>query len=449
MPSKLSSIKQIEKYLQTKIPDQSQTKYLGKDFLLRAQKLLALLDNPQEKIKTIHVAGTSGKGSTAYLTSLLLKQKEFKVSFYQSPHILDIRERLQFNNKPLPDKKYIKYFNKLLPAIDKIAKSSSKTPTYFEILVAHAFYSSYKENVDYTILETGMGGTYDATNTIKRTDKVAIITNIGIDHEKILGDSIKAIAKAKADIIKKENLVISAKQKQVVSSILKNKAQKKTASLEFVKPAINLKNISIKTQGTHFDFTFHNKEFKNIKLGLIGEHQVQNAGLALASTILIGKRDGFNLTQKEVHQALKKAHLLGRLNIKSFKNKKIIFDGAHNPQKMKAFTRTLKQLFPKQKLIFIVAFKKGKNYRQMLKLILPLAKKIYITKFFQKNRDLAYLAEKPEVIYKSIKKKKLKKADLTCDSSQALKKSCQEESNTIVVTGSFYLISEILKKITK
>src|SRR3989344_5192458 len=159
----------------------------------RAKQLLSLLGNPQNKLKTIHVAGTSGKGSTAMALSHILVAHGFKVGLTVSPHVYDIRERCQINNRAITTKKFQTYLSQILPVIEKL-KKRTKVPTYFEALVALAFVAFAAEEVDYAIVETGMGGLLDATNTVDRDDKLCLLTKIGYDHTQILGNSLEEIA---------------------------------------------------------------------------------------------------------------------------------------------------------------------------------------------------------------------------------------------------------------
>ena len=148
----------------------------------------------QEKLNIIHVAGTSGKGSTCYLISSLLKFHGFKVGLHQSPHLTDVRERFQMNNKIISEEEFIFYLNKIIPIINMVGKTFHGSLTYFEILVGLAYFIFYDKKIDYVVMETGLGGWFDATNVVERPDKLAVLTTIGLDHANILGKTIEEIA---------------------------------------------------------------------------------------------------------------------------------------------------------------------------------------------------------------------------------------------------------------
>ncbi len=195
---------QILSYLYGFIPDRYSLKFSGQAGIERTKYLLQLLDNPQEKIKVIHIAGTSGKGSTAYLISKLLQHHGFKVGLQVSPHLIDIRERFQINNQLIPEELFVRTFQEIKPTIEKAKNSHWGKLTFFEILVSFAFYFFWKNKVDYAVMETGLGGLYDGTNVVENKNKLVVLTKIGLDHQWILGSTYEKIASQKAGIIKKK-----------------------------------------------------------------------------------------------------------------------------------------------------------------------------------------------------------------------------------------------------
>ena len=200
---------EVRKWLESYIPQTYTKKELG---LGRIKYLLKLLDNPQDKFKSIHVAGTSGKGSTAFYISRLLKESKsqrVKVGLHLSPHLVDIRERLQINGKLVPMNRFIKLLNEIKPVVEVIQKSKPElTPSYFEILVAASFLYFAQSKVDWAVVEVGLGGRLDATNVLN--PEVSVITNIGLDHTDILGKTIEEIAREKAGIIKSDKRQVTS-----------------------------------------------------------------------------------------------------------------------------------------------------------------------------------------------------------------------------------------------
>lgn len=444
---KIQTFKQTLEYLYKQIPISIQSKFPGSIGLERTKYLLHILGDPQDKIKIIHIAGTSGKGSTAYLTSILLKNHNLKVGLSISPHLLDIRERFQINNQLVNIKLFCQRLSEIIHYIDQVAKTKYGKPTYFEILVALAFYIFHKEKVDYAVMETGMGGLYDATNTVNRKDKLAVITRIGLDHTSVLGKTINKIAYQKAMIFQKGNITLSIDQRpqarKVIDIVARNQ---QVTSLKYVEKEINYKNIKTSIDKTTFDWQFKNLKLNDLELGLSGKYQVENCSLALAVAYILSQRDKFILDKKVVRTTLRSAQYHGRFETILLKNKKIIMDGAHNPQKMSAFINSLISLYPNQKFSFLIAFKKGKDYHNMLKYIIPVASKIIVTKFYVDTQDVINLSESPETIANILKKQDFKNDVVIKDLFQALKILLNQD-NVLVITGSLYLLAEVYKKL--
>jgi len=299
---KVLTFQQAENYLNQYIGKGFKYIFQGEAGLERVKKFYKLLGNPQEKIKIIHVAGTSGKSSTCYLISSLLASQGFKVALTLSPHLVDVCERVQINNKKISKKEFVFYLNKIIPFINGPL-------SYFEIMVGLAFYVFADKKVDYAVIETGLGGLYDSTNVISRSDKLSVITKIGLDHTNVLGKTIDKIAFQKAMIINKNSQAISIYQNPKVEKIIREVVEKKQAKIIFA-----------------------NKN--NYKLNLIGDYQKENASLALAAVSYLSQRDGFKLNNEKIKKIFDTANFPGRFDVKKIENKTIIFDGAHNPQKM-------------------------------------------------------------------------------------------------------------------
>ena len=411
--------------------------------LERIRHFLELLDNPQEKIKIIHVAGTSGKGSTAYLTSLLLHACDFKVGFYQSPHLLDLREMFQINNQPISEEKFTSYFIDLLHSIEKAKSGQHGALSSFEILTSLAFYTFWKESVHYAVVETGLGGLFDATNTVRNKDKLVILTKIGLDHTDILGSSITSIATHKAGIIQKGNSVVSIWQDKQARTVIDEIVKSHEAKLFYLKKLVHYTIRTLDIDKTVFDFRFLDTYIGDIHLGLVGEYQAENCSLALATLFLLSKRDHFAPQQDIIQQALQNAHFPGRLEIQKVAGKMVIIDGAHNPQKMASLIKNLKALFPAQNFDFVVAFKKGKDYVEMLQSIAPLANKITITSFHTMNMALVQDAGEPLEIGRALTELGFFSYEIDSNPKEALKIALASSKNPLVITGSFYLIGSI------
>ncbi|KKQ81332.1 MAG: FolC bifunctional protein [Candidatus Moranbacteria bacterium GW2011_GWD2_38_7] len=442
---------QFEEFLKTRIPTR-EALFMGDISLQRAKYFMKLLGDPQNKLKVIHIAGTSGKGSTAYLTSHILQSQGFKVGLSISPHIFDIRERMQINND-LPDKKIIlKYFNQILPAIRKMENCKYGAPTFFEINVALAFYMFAKEKIDYAIMETGLGGTLDATNTVTSKNKICVITKIGLDHTEILGKTISKISSEKAGIIQKNNLVISNQQSVTGKNAIESRCEMQQSPIHSVKNRKNYKIISSTPQETIFDFIFQAAgdlgsgkqiKIKDIKLGLIGAHQAENCSLSLSCLAILSSRDKFKINEPSLRDALKNISIPGRMEIRKIGKQTLIIDGAHNPQKMETFTSNLANIYPQQKFTFLVAFKKGKDFEKMLKNIIPLADSILLTEFSTSTQDNHLSSTDNETISKFLKSHDFQNFSIIKNKQPDIKKNIWQSKKPVVITGSLYFIGSI------
>ncbi len=448
---KIKTFHQANTYLESFIPHNPNISFRGEFGLKRAEYLMTLLGDPQNKLRVVHVAGTSGKGSTAYLTSLILSSLGLKVGLHVSPYLTDIRERVQINNRLIDKKKFIHLVNQLIPVISKMRESRFGKPTYFELTIALAFCAFYQEKVDYAVIETGLGGWYDASNTVERQDKLVILTKIGLDHTDILGKTIDEIAYQKAKIIKKGNFVVSTRQDKSAKRVIDQVAKQNQTKAHYLGQDFYINNIHL-NRTTEFDYCLalkRHQKIDRVQLGLIGHYQAENCSLALTATYLLSKRDKFTWKEDNIRQVLKQARFSGRMDIKKIKGKIVIFDGAHNPQKTAAFTSALQQLYPAKKFTFLLAFKKGKDVNKMLSLIIPMAKKIYVTSFTLRNQDLPQLAIAPEIIGKALLRRGFSPFQVMHYPQEAFYKLIKKEEGIVIVTGSFYLLSVIFQYLNR
>jgi dihydrofolate synthase / folylpolyglutamate synthase len=460
----IKTLPQFEAYLKTRIPTR-EALFVGDLGLQRAKYFMRLLGNPQNKTRVIHIAGTSGKGSTAYLTSRLLQSQGFRVGLSISPHVFDIRERIQIDNQ-LPTKKMIlKYFNQLLPAIKKMEKCSYGAPTYFEILVGLAYHIFAKEKLDYAVMETGLGGRLDGTNTVTNKNKICLITKIGLDHTEILGNTVAKIASEKSGIIQNKNTVISSQSSITSNRIIAAKCQEKNATLYPIVPWKNYRLISATQTETTFDFSFNlNKKnriyqnpttaffwykFKKIELSLIGAHQIENCSLVLACLSILSERDKFTINESAMRSALKKIKIPGRMEIRKIGKTSLVIDGAHSPQKMGALIGSLEKIFPSQKFDFILAFKKGKDFKEMLRKILPTANHIFLTGFSTTNQDDYWNSIDNAQIETFLRKEKFIRFSIIQNNGKEILLTVKKSKKPVVLTGSLYLISSVYKHFKK
>lgn len=437
----IKNYQQAINFLESTVPDKKHS-HSGTLGLLRQIEILRLLDNPQNKIPAIHIAGTSGKGSTCFYLSQLLSSHGFNVGLTVSPHLIDIRERFQINNSLISKKDFVNYLNQIISIINSIDYKKFGKPTYFEILIALAFYIFYQKKVDYMVVETGLGGLMDGSNAITSSDQVCVFTKFGLDHTSVLGKNITSIATQKAGIIHPKNPVFSIYQIKVARDVLSKQANKNKTTVNYVLPNKNFKNIKTKNGFLEYNFSDKNLNLKTLKLNSLGLYQIENSALALSVVNFLSIRDKFELDPKKLRKTLSSVSFSGRMDAKILNGQQIILDGAHNPQKMMALVKSLKKSFPGQKFVFLLAFKQRKDFSKMIRMIIPVASQIIITKFKVVSDYKIQLSQSHKSLEKIFTKLNFSNFKYIPDKSKALS-YVLKTNQPVVVTGSLYLLSVI------
>ncbi len=437
---------QAYEVLSSYIPRGHEFKFPGEIGFIRTKELTRELGDPQNKIKVIHLAGTSGKGSTAIFIHEALRGLGLRVGLSVSPVLYDNFERFQINGEWITESKFVHYFNQVFKAVKKIESKHGK-PTHFEILAVLAYLIFAEEKVEYAVVETGLGGLLDGTNIVTNPDKIVVITQIGLDHTAILGNTLEEIAYQKAGIIHSGNLVVTARQDASVISTIENQVKRVGATLSILEPE------SVRAQAVvprpRFDFEFEGYCVQDIELSMLGTFQIQNAALALATICVLAKRDNIELDQDKVRASLKSAFFAGRMQVVKVSDKEVIFDGAHNPQKMQEFVKNLELYYPGKKHVFVIAQKQGKDYPEILRMITPIAKKIIVTHFNPQTEKQGFVVKSEEVqnIAKIFEEIGYENYQVIEDSLQAYGQALVEVGECVVVTGSLYLLSELYPQI--
>ncbi len=368
------------------------------------------LDNPQSRFKSIHVAGTNGKGSVCTFVSNVLMQAGYKVGSFFSPYITDFCERIQINGK------YISRED--LCRISKKVIDIGVSLTEFEFITAVGFLYFAENKIDVAVLETGLGGRFDATNVIKEP-LVSVITKIGLDHTAVLGDTLEQIANEKCGIIKGDNVVTSYKQPDAALAIIKKHASDVT-----IPNVQELKNVN--TSLLENDFIYKGVYYKT-HLG--GEYQIENALIAIETI----KNCGFNIDEKHIKAGLENAFIPARLEIVS-QNPFIVIDGAHNPDGANALNAALKDY---QNVTAIIGVMRDKNYKDVLSKTLPLCKNAICVK---PNIPRALPADELSVVAQQY----CKNVYISDNSQNALTLAKQKsKGEPIFIFGSLYLASEM------
>jgi len=371
--------------------------------------LLKKLNNPEKKLKCIHVAGTNGKGSVCAMLTSILSNAGYKVGMYTSPHLKKFNERIRIKNKLITDKDIVKYYLRV--------KKYVTNQTFFEITTAMAFLYFYDKKVDVAVIETGLGGRLDSTNVI--IPLISIITNVGIEHTEYLGNTMEKIAYEKAGIIKKNVPVLTAADGIALATIKKISNKKKSKLI-----AVDNKKI-------------------NYKLGLKGEFQQQNASIAIKTIEILKDNDKIKINKKNIENGLKKVSWPGRFQ---FIAKNILVDSAHNPNGFKTLIKELKNI-DYNKLILVVGFSDDKDIKTMSKIII--ADKLIITK------SSNFKAADPKTIKRHFNKNSIMLGNQRFPASTPLiiknpknalnyAKKIASKKDLILITGSIFLVGELL-----
>lgn len=439
----IENYSQAKKFLESSIPHSRSQKYPGLLGLKRMACFLKLLGLPQDKFASIHVGGTSGKGSTCYLIASILKGAGYKTGLHLSPHLQVMPERMQINNQLISQDKFVKLLNEIIPVINRVAKRSKLgQPTYFEILLAISFLYFAQEKVELAVVEVGMGGRFDGTNVLKPA--VVVLDKIGLDHTHILGKTVEVITEDKKEIIKPKTPLITADNSDSVIKIIKKKCRQVQAPFFQLGKDLKYKIKKIDQVGSIFDLRTGENYYQNLKLSLLGQHQVENAALAIGAIEELRKQK-VKIKEGAIRKALAQARFAGRLEILQ-KGPLIILDSAHNPQKMRTLITAFSKLFSYRHLCVIFALKKDKDLTNVLFPLAKIADYFIITKFFAASDVGRHLAKDPEEIAKVLLKIKPKaKFEIQENSQLALKKALKliKKSDALLTTGSLYLVGEI------
>jgi dihydrofolate synthase / folylpolyglutamate synthase len=384
------------------------------------------LGNPQNSFPAILIAGTNGKGSTAVMIASMLQSGGYKTGLYTSPHLTDVRERITVNGRKISRADFSRAFA-------DVDQAGNQPATYFEVLTAAAFLYFQRRQVDIAVLEVGLGGRLDATNICRPL--VSLITNIDFDHMAYLGNTLTAIAREKAGIVRQGGICITAAKQKKVLELLESVCRRRKAGFYRLGRDIKMKR---QTDGL-YTYQGPGRKVNDLSVPLIGRHQVDNAALALSAIEIVGEK-GFPVTCGAIRRGLAKARWEARLEV--LRDKPLfILDGAHNPAGINVLCRALKNDFSYRRLILIFGALADKEYRKMLRKILPLASHIILTPL-QTTRAV------PVATIDGYVKKAGYEAETAQNVAGAVARALElaGEDDLICATGSLYLAGELKNK---
>lgn len=391
--------------------------------------LLLRLGNPQNSYKTILIAGTNGKGSTAVMTASILHSAGYKTGLYTSPHLVNVRERITVDKKDISAKDFSQI-------VTLVKRAINQPVTYFEVLTAAALLYFQQRAVDIAVLEVGLGGRLDATNVCRPL--VSVITNIGFDHTAYLGKSLAAIAGEKAGIIKQRGVCVTAAKQKKVIEVLENVCRRNKASL--YRLGKDMKIVQQKNGLISYCGLYNN--YNNLIVPLTGRHQLNNAALALAALEIAGLK-GFPVNGTAIASGLRSTKWKARLEVLCHRPLFVV-DGAHNPAGISVLCRSLKNDFTYRRLILIFSALADKDYRKMIKKIAPLARIIIIAQL-QAKRAV------PVAIVQECVQKMGYQAIITENVRDSVDRAFDlaGEGDLICAAGSLYLAGEIKQAFPK
>lgn len=401
--------------------------------LERMSQLLGLLDNPHYKFRSIHVGGTSGKGSTCTMIATILQEAGFYVGLHTSPNLQIFNERHMLNGRPASTSKLAKLYAKMKPAIDEVRNSSPfGPPSYFEAQVALTFLLFAEEQVDFGVIEVGLGGDRDATNVLPA--EVAVLNNVGLDHTEILGDTVEEIVLDKRGIIKRRQQVVSGVTQPTVIELVEEKCAEQEARLWLLN-----RDFSVQEAADGYSIALPDVTFDGLTIKMEGAFQATNAAAAVAA---VSSLHDVTIPYSAIRNGLAKATLPGRVEqVQS--NPIVLIDGAHNPDKIQAAVSILEQKMANQRVITVLGLKAGKAATDILPPVMQLSDQIIFTKFEPKGlwngvepEELAALAQAIDPNLPQM---------VEPNGMAALKKalSMAHKDDIVWITGSLYLVGEL------
>ena len=427
--------------------------------LERTEKILAVLGNPHRRFHSVHVAGTNGKGSVAAMVASMLMSCGFRVGLFTSPHMVSFTERIRINTSQISETEVVQLTGEIKEKISAVAARVGE-PTFFEFVTVMAFLYFARRNVDWSVIEVGMGGRLDATNLI--LPEVSVITGISYDHKEFLGNSLSDIASEKAGIIKNSVPVVCSAQEPEVELILRKKADAASSPFFIYGKDFGGTLRSTDITGTRFDYNSEGHAFADLHVPLPGEHQVINACVAVQAFLLCNAHDArrasvqptsgasvqptFGSTLDAVREGLAAARWQGRLELVNGDpgDPPIILDGAHNPNAASALAEFIRKQFTNCRVILIAGIMSDKDIPGILAPLLPLASDIIFTApNYGRSAPPGLLAEHSASLgFQSTVTPSLSDAIASAKKIAFSPLSILSVPAVILITGSFFTIGE-------
>jgi len=396
----------------------------------RVQNLIQALGSPHTRFKSIHIGGTNGKGSTAVMIESVLQDAGYKTGLFTSPHLVEFTERIRVNGQQISEEEVIKILEKQMPFIKKYDS------TFFESTTSLAFDYYAQQKVDIAVVEVGMGGRLDATNIL--TPLLSVITPVGYEHQKWLGDTLIEIAGEKAGIIKKDSTCISASQKSEVKNYLREECKKRGAVFIDSSEQSIVDIINSDIHGTLFNYSSEQTQIENLYLPLPGFHQIDNAKVALFCVAYL-KRFGFTIKKENIINGLKNLKWEGRLQVIK-QNPLVILDVAHNLPAFETLFGEIRRHYPWNKINLLMGLLDDKDFHKIIDLVSKQCS------FVGCVRPESERALDPEILSERVGMNGIKtKSFRDVLSGFRYLSSITGDKDILLVSGSHYVVGELKK----
>jgi len=403
----------------------------------RMERLSEDIGRPQLDIRSIHVAGSKGKGSVSAITHSILKSAGLSAGLYTSPHLENFRERIRLNDSLISESDVTRLVDKIRPAIDD---NAGPKPSFFEVYTALAYLYFSEKKADIAVYETGMGGRLDATNVLK--PMVSAITPISYEHTDKLGDTLGKIAFEKAGIIKSGSVCVTAHQEKEAIDVISSVCSQMGAKLIEVGKDISFEEVSCSDNGSLFNVTGVFGKYSGLECGLLGSHQIANAALSIG--IIESLRfSGIKISEEAIRVGIKTAAWPGRLEVVS-RRPLVVLDGAQNRASAKILAQAVKKIFKYNKLKLVLGVSKDKDIVGIIEELVPMSDSVIVTK-----SKIVERAADPVSIKAMIGGSKDTVMTASVDEAMDMALSQVGTHDLVLVTGSLFVVGEARRRYDK
>ncbi len=407
--------------------------------LQRMEWMLDRLNHPERRLKFIHIAGTNGKGSTAAMIASVLKAAGYDTGLFASPHLVKWNDEIQINGQPISDESFLRWLNHLMPFVKEMEEQGLDTPSYYELWTLIVIcYFAYEAYPDFVVWETLLGGRLDATNVVYPI--VTVITQIGMDHKELLGDTVSEIAKEKAAIIKPGVPVVRGAKNPEAQKVIIQEAETKNSPIYIINKDFHVQSQQQSSSEQKFEFSNVFRTISELAIQLMGRHRFDNAATAVMTLEVLRQYYAALIDDDQLRLGLYDTTWPGRLE-KVSDYPLILLDAAHNFDGVRALTTAIQDLYTYDRLLLLTAMMRDKEVDAMLGQLLPLADEVIATQVSSQERSL--LADEISQKIKQLQPNQNVQAFSDAERAVEYAKRVQKDGDLLLVTGSLYFISEI------